>query len=143
MPPLLERFTHTQLFREYPWLSDAFVCDNWFEAATAVKGLTDYASFLVELDQRVPPANSTAHCDAEFRALLGLDNVYHMVRDQVAANSKAVAQTWTTLLRFQVLDVLLAMRWGISDTPCVVRPALTGIKQIEVSDHPVRLVLAI
>ncbi|KAJ7311792.1 hypothetical protein DFH08DRAFT_822550 [Mycena albidolilacea] len=116
-PPLLERFTHTQLFREYPWLSDAFVCDNWFEAATAVKGLTDYASFLVELDQRVPPANSTAHCDAEFRALLGLDNVYHMVRDQVAANSKAVAQTWTTLLRFQVLDVLLAMRWGISDTP--------------------------
>ncbi|KAJ7715696.1 hypothetical protein B0H14DRAFT_3633005 [Mycena olivaceomarginata] len=130
-PPLLERFTHTQLFREYPWLSDAFVCDNWFEAATAVKGLTDYASFLVELDQRVPPANSTAHCDAEFRALLGLDNVYHMVRDQVAANSQAVAQTWTTLLRFQVLDVLLAMRWGISDTPCVVRPAPTGIKQIE------------
>jgi hypothetical protein len=139
-PPLLERFTHTPLFREYPWLSDAFISGSWVEAASDVDGLKDYATFLVELDLRVPPANSTAHSDAECRTLLGQDNAYQMVRAQVAANSKAVSQTWTTLLRFQVFDVLLATRWGTSDMPCVVRPAPTGIKQLEVSDHAVQLV---
>ncbi|KAJ7884648.1 hypothetical protein B0H14DRAFT_3432380 [Mycena olivaceomarginata] len=126
-----ERFTHTPLFREYPWLSDAFLSGRWLEAATHGGGFKDYAEFLVQLDQRVPPANSTEYSDAEGRALLGLDNAYKVVRAQVAANSKAVSKTWTTLLRFQVLDVLLAMKWGISDMPCAVYPAPTGIKQLE------------
>ncbi|KAJ7724345.1 hypothetical protein B0H14DRAFT_3519648 [Mycena olivaceomarginata] len=126
-----ERFTHTPLFREYPWLSDAFLSGRWLEAATHGGGFKDYAEFLVQLDQRVPPVNSTEYSDAEGRALLGLDNAYKVVRAQVAANSKAVSKTWTTLLRFQVLDVLLAMKWGISDMPCAVYPAPTGIKQLE------------
>jgi hypothetical protein len=49
------------------------------------------------------------------------------------AISKAMSKCWTMLLRFQVLDVLLATRSGTSDMPCVVRPAPTGIKQIKVS----------
>jgi hypothetical protein len=112
-------------------MSDAFIFGSWVEAGVAY-GLKDYATFLHDLDQRVPPANSTAHSDAECRALLGLDNAYNMVRDQVAPNSKAVSKTWTTLLRFQVLDVLLATKWGTSDVPCVVGPAPTGLKQNEV-----------
>ncbi|KAJ7851422.1 hypothetical protein B0H14DRAFT_2581447 [Mycena olivaceomarginata] len=67
-----------------------------------------HAQFLVKLDRRVPPVNSTEYSDAENRALLGLDNAYKVARAQVAANSKAVSKTWTMLLRFQVLDVFLA-----------------------------------
>ncbi|KAJ7804036.1 hypothetical protein B0H14DRAFT_3486788 [Mycena olivaceomarginata] len=74
-----ERFTHTPLFREYPWLSDAFLSGRWLEAATHGGGFKDYAEFLVQLDQRVPPANSTEYSDAEGRALLGLDNAYKVI----------------------------------------------------------------
>ncbi|KAJ7696646.1 hypothetical protein B0H14DRAFT_2650113 [Mycena olivaceomarginata] len=42
-----------------------------------------------------------------------------------------MSKCWTTLLRYQVLDVLLAMRSGTSDMPCLVRPMPTGTQQVE------------
>ncbi|KAJ7801009.1 hypothetical protein B0H14DRAFT_2615699 [Mycena olivaceomarginata] len=63
---------------------------------------------------------------------LGLENAYNMVRDQVAANSKAVSKTWTTLLRFQVLDVLLATRWG--NVGCSMRGG-TGSDRVKQTEY--------
>ncbi|KAJ7865743.1 hypothetical protein B0H14DRAFT_3442775 [Mycena olivaceomarginata] len=86
-----ERFTHTRLFREYPWLSDVFTSGSWVEAASDVDGLKDYADFLLQLDHRVPPVSSTDYSDAEGRALLGLPNVYELDETRVSANSKPEA----------------------------------------------------
>jgi hypothetical protein len=129
-----ERFTHTPLFREYAWLSDAFITGTWVQTAAAFD-LRDYGEFLLKLDHQVPPFSSTEYFDAEWRALLGLPNIHALDRTQVATNSKAMSICWTTLLRYQVLDVLLAMRSGTSDMPCLVRPMPTGTQQVEVSVH--------
>ncbi|KAJ7301296.1 hypothetical protein DFH08DRAFT_827698 [Mycena albidolilacea] len=126
-----ERFTHTRLFREYSWLSEAFLSGTWVEAASETKGLKSYGEFLLNLDHQVPLATSIMYSDSEWRALLGLDNICSVDRDQVGTNSRAMAKCWTTLLRFQVLDVLLAAKYGTSDMPCVVHPMPSGTKQAE------------
>jgi hypothetical protein len=132
-----EQFTHTRLFREYTWLSDAFISGTWVQAAGEFD-LKDYGEFLLQLDYQVPPFSSTDYSDAEWRALLGLANVHALDATRVAANSKAMSKCWTTLLRYQVLDVLLAMRSGTSDMPCVVRPMPTGTQQVEVSVYSMK-----
>jgi hypothetical protein len=131
-----ERFTHTRLFREYAWLSDAFLSGTWVQTAEEFD-LKDYAKFLLQLDHQVPPFSSTDYSDAEWRALLGLPNVHSLDAPQVSANSKAMSKCWTTLLRYQVLDVLLAMRSGTSDMPCIVGPPPAGTQQVEVSAYSI------
>lgn len=133
LPIPAERFTHTPLFRHYPWRSDAFVLDRWEQEAREVEGLKAFADFLARLDQQLPPAQSPVYSHSEIRALLGLPNLHNLQRPQVASNSGAMSKCWTTLLRFQTLDVLLATRLGTSDMPCEVHPVPTGSKQTEVS----------
>jgi hypothetical protein len=132
LPLPAERFTLTPLFREYPWHSDTFIFNRWLHEACEFKGLRPFAEFLARLDEQVPLASSTEFSDAETRTLLGLPNNYSLHRSQVAPNCRAMSKCWTTMLRFQTLDVLLATRTGTSDMPCEVRPAPTGAKQSEV-----------
>lgn len=133
-----KRFTHTRLFREYTWLSDAFLSGNWVQVASDVGGLKDYAKFLLQLDHQVPLHSSTDYSDAEFRALLGLTNVHGLDANRVASNSKSMSKCWTILLRFQVLDVLLATMSGTSEMPCLVRPMPTGTQQVDVSPRSIK-----
>ncbi|KAJ7833515.1 hypothetical protein B0H14DRAFT_2591419 [Mycena olivaceomarginata] len=51
LPVLGERFTHTPLFRQYPWRSDSFIFDRWEQDAGEVEGLRAFAEFLARLDQ--------------------------------------------------------------------------------------------
>ncbi|KAJ7852323.1 hypothetical protein B0H14DRAFT_2580938 [Mycena olivaceomarginata] len=111
-PNVPERFTHTRLFREYSWLSDVFLSGTWVEAASETAGLKSYGEFLLKLDHQVPLYTSIMYSDSEWRALLGLDNVHFVERDQV-------------------LDVLLAAKYGTSDMPCIVHPMPSGTKQAE------------
>ncbi|KAJ7862954.1 hypothetical protein B0H14DRAFT_2575178 [Mycena olivaceomarginata] len=105
-----ERFTHTQLFRDYSWLSDAFLSGTWVEAATETKGLKSYGEFLLNLDHQVPLATSVMYSDSEWRALLGLDNIYAVERDQVGTNSRAMAKCWTTVAEIPGVGCLISRR---------------------------------
>jgi hypothetical protein len=41
------QFTQSQLFYEYPWLSDTFIAGSWIEVASDIDGLKDYTEFLL------------------------------------------------------------------------------------------------
>ncbi|KAJ7662041.1 hypothetical protein DFH06DRAFT_1325365 [Mycena polygramma] len=120
-------FTRSPLFRDYPWRSDSFIDGTWANDASKVDQFKNFAKFLEKLDQNAfPRADSLDYDKATLRALLGLPNVHNIQVQGIGLNSKAVYACWTTLLRFQVLDLLLSVRNGVSDVPSPVCPPPTG-----------------
>ncbi|KAJ7606592.1 hypothetical protein DFH06DRAFT_1347973 [Mycena polygramma] len=120
-------FTRSPLFHDYPWRSDSFIDGTWANDASKVDQFKNFAKFLEKLDQNAfPRADSLDYDKATLRALLGLPNVHNIQVQGIGLNSKAVYACWTTLLRFQVLDLLLSVRNGVSDVPSPVCPPPTG-----------------
>ncbi|KAJ7819230.1 hypothetical protein B0H13DRAFT_2378473 [Mycena leptocephala] len=121
----VDRFTRTPLFLNYCWRSDAFINHTWAEAAADLEGINHFSKFLQKLDiDEFPRMESMDLDNAIFRAHLGLENQFGEVA--TTFNSKASYACWTTLLRFQVLDLLLSMTYGVSDAPCIIAPPPTG-----------------
>ncbi|KAJ7166914.1 hypothetical protein C8R46DRAFT_1034891 [Mycena filopes] len=82
------------------------------------EAITKFFDTLLRLDQEGFPPDSLNLDDATFRAHLGLPNSCNVTIDpEKGYNSKAAGAFWISLLRFQVLDLLLSMAHGVSDTP--------------------------
>ncbi|KAJ7658373.1 hypothetical protein DFH06DRAFT_1131363 [Mycena polygramma] len=133
--PLL---TASPAFRQYQWRSDPFIKNTWQDAK--LDGI--YAKFrrtLIWLDSEGFPLDTGNLDNATFRAHLGLPNSYNIEIDyKQGYTTKAAGAFWTSLLRFQVLDLLLSVdsEYGVSDLPSPSEPPPAGT-------HPKHLLAAL
>ncbi|KAJ7166923.1 hypothetical protein C8R46DRAFT_1219300 [Mycena filopes] len=121
----IEELDH-YVFRNYQWRSEAFITDTW-RMAKVDEAITKFFDTLLRLDQEGFPPDSLTLDDATFRAHLGLPSSCNVTIDpEKGYNSKAAGAFWISLLRFQVLDLLLSMTHGVSDTPSPKEPPPTA-----------------
>lgn len=110
-----DRLTLTPLFLQYPWRSHQFVEDTWSHDPPA-EGLEAFTKTLKQLDTAAYPPDTPEY--GMFRAHLQLPTVTnHKVTDETISTSNAAYACWITLLRFQVLDLLLSLTYGVSKSP--------------------------
>ncbi|KAJ7038523.1 hypothetical protein C8F04DRAFT_1179542 [Mycena alexandri] len=120
------RLTATPVFRDYQWRSDAFRTDSW-RLAQVDQAIMKFFQTLVRLDQDGFPRDTMNLDHATFRAHLGLPNCYsHKIDEQRGYTTKAANAFWTSLLRFQVLDLLLSEAHGVSNAPSPKEPPPPG-----------------
>ncbi|KAJ7177758.1 hypothetical protein C8R46DRAFT_1029362 [Mycena filopes] len=120
------RLTATPTFRGYQWRSDAFVNDTW-RSVEVDEATTKFFDTLLRLDREGFPPDSLNMDHATLRAHLGLPNYYNVQIDPESGyTSKGAGAFWISLLRFQVLDLLLSMAHGVSDTPSPIEPPPTA-----------------
>ncbi|KAJ7166904.1 hypothetical protein C8R46DRAFT_1034882 [Mycena filopes] len=128
----VRRLTATPVFRNYQWRSEAFITDTW-RMAKVDEAITKFFDTLLRLDQEGFPPDSLTLDDATFRAHLGLPSSCNVTIDpEKGYNSKAAGAFWISLLRFQVLDLLLSMTHGVSDTPSPKEPPPTATGPVSV-----------
>ncbi|KAJ6497209.1 hypothetical protein C8R47DRAFT_1212746 [Mycena vitilis] len=133
--PLL---TASPAFRQYQWRSDPFVKNTW-QDATLDGAYAKFRRTLIWLDSEGFPLDTGNLDNATFRAHLGLPNSYNIEIDyQKGYTTKAAGAFWTSLLRFQVLDLLLSVdsEYGVSDLPSPSEPPPVGT-------HPKHLLAAL
>ncbi|KAJ7603606.1 hypothetical protein DFH06DRAFT_1350064 [Mycena polygramma] len=115
-----ERFTQSILFRNFPWYSKHLAEDTWRDAE--LNGQNDFLQTMKRIDtEGYPPINYKVD-DREFRDLLSLSSFDFSSQ---AAPSTAAYACWTTLLRFQILDLFLSM-YGVSTEVTPKRPPPQG-----------------
>ncbi|KAJ7033334.1 hypothetical protein C8F04DRAFT_1184318 [Mycena alexandri] len=122
------RLTATPTFRGYQWRSEAFRNNSW-RLVKVDQATTKFFETLVRLDTEGFPKDSLDWDHATFRAHLGLPNSYGIkIDDQKGYTTKAAGAFWTSLLRFQVLDLLLSLAYGVSSSrsPKELPPNGTG-----------------
>ncbi|KAJ7038489.1 hypothetical protein C8F04DRAFT_1255770 [Mycena alexandri] len=120
------RLTATPAFREYQWRSETMRKNTW-TLAKVDEATAKFFQTLVQLDREGFPKDSLNIDHATFRAHLGLPNCYNIKIDyQTGYTTKAAGAFWTSLLRFQVLDLLLSLAHGASDAPSPKEPPPNG-----------------
>ncbi|KAJ7033313.1 hypothetical protein C8F04DRAFT_1184297 [Mycena alexandri] len=120
------RLTASPAFRRYQWRSEAFTKNTW-RLAEVEKATTKFFETLVRLDTEGFPKDSLDWDHATFRAHLGLPNFYDIkIDDKKGYTTKAAGAFWTSLLRFQVLDLLLSLAYGVSSSRSPKEPPPNG-----------------
>ncbi|KAJ6474999.1 hypothetical protein C8R45DRAFT_1103121 [Mycena sanguinolenta] len=109
------RITLTPVFRGYQWRSEAFVRGTW--RMCDLKGHEGFITDLIRIDDNGVPPNDMHGSNPDFRAFLGLRNCLGIVVTNTSRyNSKAAGSFAITMLRFQVLDLLLS---ALPDGACL------------------------
>ncbi|KAJ7464965.1 hypothetical protein B0H11DRAFT_1922386 [Mycena galericulata] len=112
-----DRLTLSPLFREYQWRSRALAENTWIREEP-IPGLQEFFKTLSSLDQAASLEKNLDNDHAMFRAHLGLPNVFnYKIVEKTSILTRAASVCWITLLRFQVLDLLISLACGTSSAP--------------------------
>ncbi|KAJ7755944.1 hypothetical protein B0H16DRAFT_1458464 [Mycena metata] len=108
------RVTLTPFLRGFQWRSDALINDTWHNIRADDIPL-DFIEHMKRLDTQEYPAVHPGINTVTLRALYGLPNSTEAVKPIPGDRSIPARRCWTTLLRFQVLDLLISLNSGVSE----------------------------